>query len=227
MHKLTMATPWGCFSYRVMPFGIVNGPACFSRVIYLVMQDYIDNFVTTYIDDIKVYSQDFDARIDHIHRTLQKLLEVNMVVKPSKAALAREEVEVLGFLVSKDGIKPCVSNVEKIKNFPRPKNKTDVRAFAALSGFYRRRINCFSDIIAPMNDLLKKTVPFKWTERQEKAFTYVKQSIVNATQLKYPDPHAKYKIYCDASDLGIGGVLTQFDEKKQEERPVCFMSVVI
>lgn len=192
--KLTMATPWGCYSYRVMPFGIVNGPSCFSLAIYLAMHDFIDSFVTTYIDDITVYSKSFEEHLSHIRRVLTRIREVNMVIKPSKCMFAREEVEVLGFIVSKDGIKPNPDNVRKIQDFPRPVNKTDIRAFVSLAGFYRRHINCFSDIVAPLNELLKKRAEFVWEEKHEKAYKSIKDCITEATQLKYPDPEAKYKL---------------------------------
>lgn len=102
--KLTMATPWGCFSYRVLPFGVVNGPACFSRAIYLAMQEFLGSFVSTYIDDITVYSKAFEDHLVHLERVLQRLREVNMVLKPSKAAWCQKEVSVLGFIVNRDGI---------------------------------------------------------------------------------------------------------------------------
>ncbi|KAG0781738.1 hypothetical protein G6F21_011489 [Rhizopus arrhizus] len=205
--KLTMATPWGCFSYKVMPFGIVNGPATFSRAIYLAMQGYLNEFVSTYIDDITVYSASFGEHILHLEKILQRIREVSMVLKPNKCHFAKSEVEVLGFVVSKGGIKPHQQNVEKVINFPKPKNKTDIRAFISLAGFYRRHVQGFSEVAEPLNKLLKKSEPFKWTESQEQAFIALKECIVKATQLKFPDPHEPYKLYTDASEIGVGAVL--------------------
>lgn len=222
--KLTMATPWGCFSYRVMPFGVKNGPACFSRAIYLAMQEFLGVCVTTYIDDATVYSRSFEEHLVHLEKVLQRFREVNMVIKPSKANIAKKEVSILGFVVSKNGIKPHPNLVKKILEFPVPKNKTDVRAFTSLAGFYRRHVNQFGDIVAPLNEVLKKSVKFEWGTRQEEAFSNAKHSIVNAVQLKYPDPQEKYKLYTDASELGIGAVLVQYDPEFEEDRPVCFLS---
>ncbi|KAG1036469.1 hypothetical protein G6F43_013045 [Rhizopus delemar] len=222
--KLTMATPWGCFSYRVLPFGVVNGPACFSRAIYLAMQNYIGSFVSTYIDDITVYSKTFEEHLVHLEKVLIRLREVNMVLKPSKAAWCQKEVSVLGFIVNRDGIKPQPSLVKKILEFPRPKNKTDIRAFTSLAGFYRRHVNCFGDIVAPLNEMLKKDAKWEWKEEQENAFKQLKEALANAVQLKYPDPKLSYKLFTDASDVGIGGVLVQYDEEKGIDRPICFLS---
>ncbi|EIE75605.1 hypothetical protein G6F46_013041 [Rhizopus delemar] len=219
-----MATPWGCFSYRVLPFGVVNGPACFSRAIYLAMQNYIGSFASTYIDDITVYSKTFEEHLVHLEKVLIRLREVNMVLKPSKAAWCQKEVSVLGFIVNRDGIKPQPSLVKKILEFLRPKNKTDIRAFTSLAGFYRRHVNCFGDIVAPLNEMLKKDAKWEWKKEQENAFKQLKEALANAVQLKYPDPKLSYKLFTDASDVGIGGVLVQYDEDKEIDRPICFLS---
>lgn len=87
--QLTMATPWGCYSYRVMPFGIVNGPVCFSRAIYLAMQEFLEQIVTTYIDDITVFSKTFENHVEHLRKVLERLREVNVAIKPFKCHLAR------------------------------------------------------------------------------------------------------------------------------------------
>ncbi|KAG0913975.1 hypothetical protein G6F57_011256 [Rhizopus arrhizus] len=224
VQKLTMATPWGCYSFKVMPFGIVNGPATFSRAIYLAMQGYLNEFVSTYIDDITVYSHELEEHFEHLSLVMQRLREVNMVLKPSKCDFAKQEVEVLGFVVSEFGIKPHPANVKKVLDFPKPKNKTDVRAFASLSGFYRRHVQAFGDLMDPLNKLLKKNVEFHWNEEHEKSFRAIKQCIIEAAVLKYPDPKKPYKIYTDASDIGLGAVLVQYDEQIQEDRPVCFLS---
>ncbi|KAG0755447.1 hypothetical protein G6F33_011500 [Rhizopus arrhizus] len=224
IQKLTMATPWGCFSFKVMPFGIVNGPATFSRAIYLAMQGYLNDFVSTYIDDITVYSKEFSEHLGHLVLVLQRLREVQMILKPSKCCFAKSEVEVLGFIVSEQGIKPHPSNVKKILDFPRPKNKTDIRAFVSLAGFYRRHIQAFSDVIAPLNKLLSKKFDFHWDEEKDQAFRQIQECIINATILKYPEPNKLYKLYTDASDIGLGAVLVQFDEILNEDRPICFLS---
>lgn len=175
IQKLTMATPWGCYSFKVMPFGIVNGPVTFSRAIYMAFQGYLDGFVSTYIDDITVYSQDWESHLVHLKKVLQRLREVQMILKPSRCCFAKPEVEVLGFLVSENGIKPHPLNVKKILEFPRPSSKTDIRAFSSLEGFYRRHVQAFGDLMNPLNKLLKKTTEFHWSEEHEMAFQTIKQ----------------------------------------------------
>lgn len=117
--KLTMATPWGKFSYRVMPFGVINGPSCFSRAIYMAMQGYLNDFVATYIDDVVIYSWDFDEHVDHCRKVLERLRAVRMKIKPSKCSFAQGEVEFLGFLVSARSVRPNPKKAEKMLKFPK------------------------------------------------------------------------------------------------------------
>ncbi|KAG2209868.1 hypothetical protein INT45_013585, partial [Circinella minor] len=111
-----------------------------------------------------------------------------------------------------------------MQNFPRPNNKTSVRAFISLAGFYRQHIHMYSEITSVLNDLLKKSKTFVWEERHEKAFKSVKDALTKAVTLKFPETTKRYKLYTDASDLAIGAVLTQWDEELKEERPVRFLS---
>jgi hypothetical protein len=104
VHKLTMTTQWGCFSYKAMPFGIINGPSTFSRAIYLAIQRFIGQFVATYVDDITIYSEGQEVHLDHLRQVFARLREVNMKLKTTKCEFAKSSVEVLGFRVSNDGI---------------------------------------------------------------------------------------------------------------------------
>jgi len=161
--KVTLTSPYGTYSYVMMPFGIVNGPAVFSRAAALAFKPFIDKFVSVYIDDITVYSVDMDTHLDHLRQVFERCREVRLKFRPDKCLIFRKEVEVLGFIVDKNGIRTNPRKVDKIANFPTPRNPTDIRAFVNLVGFYRRHIQSFSDIAAPLNELLKKRATWNWT----------------------------------------------------------------
>lgn len=154
----------------------------------------------------------------------QHLRDVHTILKPSRCCFSRQEVEVLGFVVSREGIKPHPSNIQRIKDFLVPKNKTGIRAFVSLAGFYHRHVQAFGDLVDPLNKMLKKNADFYWNLESGKSFNITKQLIAQAAVLKYPDPQKPYKLYIDASNIGICAVLVQFDDKIQEDRPVCFLS---
>lgn len=96
------------------------------------MQNFLDKFVTTCTDDITIFSDSFEQHLEHLGKALERPCEVNMTIKPSKCAIARKEVEGLGFLVSESGIKPASGNVQRIVDCLKPQNKSVVRAFISL-----------------------------------------------------------------------------------------------
>ncbi|KAK1579641.1 hypothetical protein QYE76_016619, partial [Lolium multiflorum] len=98
---------------------------------------------------------------------------------------------------------------EAIHNWPTPTNVGQVRSFHGLAGFYRRFVKDFSTIACPLNELTKKNVPFVWGKAQQKAFDELKKRLTEAPLLALPDFTKTFEIECDASGLGIGGVLMQ------------------
>lgn len=221
--KLTIATPWGNYSYKCVPFGVLNGPSCFSRCVYMAIQPFLNDFATNYLDDVCLYGNDKFKHLENIELFLARMREVNLKINANKCDFFQKKIELLGFSISEDGIAPLASKVDKIQNFPRPINETGIRAFVNLCGFYRRHIPGFADITAPMNSLLKKNTPFIWSEDCEKSFCKLKQALVNAFTLTIPDANTRYNLYCDASEVGIGACLSTI-VKDGSEKPVVFLS---
>jgi len=115
----------------------------------------------------------------------------------------------LGFVVSGQGIQVDESKIKAIKEWPTPENVNQVRSFHGLAGFYRRFVKNFSTIAAPLNELTKKGVAFNWREPQEIAFEELKKRLTKAPLLVLPDFTKTFEVECDASGIGIGGVLMQ------------------
>ena len=105
-----------------------------------------------------------------------------------------------------------------IKDWPPPKNVSELRSFHGLASFYRRFVSNFSTIAAPLNELVKKGVVYKWGKDQEKAFETLKQKLINAPLLALPNFYKTFEIQCDASNVGIGVVLLQ------EGQPIAYLS---
>jgi hypothetical protein len=99
--------------------------------------------------------------------------------------------------------------VEAIHGWPIPKNLSHVRSFLGLVGFDRRFVKDFSTIPAPLNELTKKRVPFSWGTRQENAFDMLKDKLTHAPLLQLPGFNKTFELVCDASGIGLGGVLLQ------------------
>lgn len=101
------------------------------------------------------------------------------------------------------------AKIEAIKSWPTPETITQVRSFHVRVGFYRYFVRDFSTIAAPLNKLANKGVLFQWGPAQEQAFNTLKEKLTHAPLLQLPDFGKTFELECDASNIGIGGVLLQ------------------
>ncbi|SAL97326.1 hypothetical protein [Absidia glauca] len=130
--------------------------------------------------------------------------------------------DFVGFIANKDGYQPDPARIQAIENFPRPICVRDVRAFLGIVGFYRRHIHLFADLTAPLTNLLKKDVPFLWTQLHQDSFEKARSILKKDCLLVYPDPDKMFYLFTDASDLGIGAVLCHLEGEAY--LPVAYLS---
>jgi hypothetical protein len=207
--KIAFKTKFGLYEWLVMPFGLTNAPSTFMHLMNHVLRAFIGKFVVVYFDDILIYSKSFDEHLDHIHQVLVVLREEKLYGNIAKCTFCTDRVVFLGFVISADGIQVDEEKVKAIKDWPTPLNVSQVRSFHGLADFYRRFVKDFSMIAAPLNNLTKKDVPFKWGDEQDQAFNELKTKLCEAPLLQLPDFGTTFEIECDASGIGIGGVLLQ------------------
>ncbi|KAK1595951.1 hypothetical protein QYE76_059198 [Lolium multiflorum] len=216
--KTAFKTKFGLYEWLVMPFGLTNAPSTFMRLMNHVLRDFIGKFVVVYFDDILIYSRNESDHIIHIRHVLQVLRDSKLYGNLEKCTFCKDKVIFLGYVVSKHGVEVDVSKIEAIQNWPTPMNVSQVRSFHGLAGFYRRFVPNFSTIAAPLNELTKKGVAFEWGVAQDHAFDELKRLLTSAPLLALPDFNKQFEIECDASGIGIGGVLMQ------EGRPIAYFS---
>ena len=144
-------------------------------------------------------------------------------MKLKKCAFFKEETEYLGFVISKDGVKPDAKKVEAIRDLPEPKSVRKIRGFIGMCSYYRRFVPNFSKIAEPLIDLTKKYARFKWTSECQTAFDFLKESLTMVPLLTYPDTNKPYVLYTDASNNCIGACLIQKTDD-EEEKPIYFLS---
>ncbi|KAK1681163.1 hypothetical protein QYE76_042011 [Lolium multiflorum] len=216
--KTAFKTKFGLYEWLVMPFGLTNAPSTFMRLMNHVLRDFIGKFVVVYFDDILIYNRNESDHTIHIRHALQVLRDNQLYGNLEKCTFCKDKVIFLGYVVSKHGVEVDESKIEAIQNWPTPMNVSQVRSFHGLAGFYRRFVPNFSTIAAPLNDLTKKGVVFEWGAAQDHAFDELKRLLTSAPLLALPDFNKQFEIECDASGIGIGGVLMQ------EGRPIAYFS---
>jgi hypothetical protein len=145
--------------------------------------------------------------MDHICQVFQAIRNANLKIKLKKCYFCLPNIHFLGHVVGRNGIHPDPEKIVKVKNFPRLMNLTQLRAALGLFSYYRKFIKDFSRIARPMLTLLKKDEPFLWGNKQQVAFDQLKEMLVKAPILSYPDFNRPFIIYTDISGIGLGAVL--------------------
>ena len=217
-----VVTPFGKFRFKVMPFGLRNAPATFQRLMDCILGE-LNEFTNVYIDDISVFSANWD---DHLTRlVLTCLKEEGLMIQAAKSQLGMNTCKFLVHVVGKGGITPQQAKTRAVEEFRQPLNKSDVRAFLGLVGYYRKFIPAFSSTAAPLTDLTKKSYPdiVNWTPECEQSFTKLKQLLCNQPVLRAPDYNIPFTLQTDASKRGIGALLAQMDSAGTEH-PIAYYS---
>ena len=216
--KTSFNTPFGSFEFLVLPFGLSNAPSTFQRLMNSIFHDFIkEGFVVVYLDDLLVFSKTHEDHLSHLSRVLSRLREHKLYAKLSKCEFFANELRYLGHIVGRDGIKVDPAKVKAIVDWPTPTCNTQVRSFLGLANYFRKFVQNYSSVAAPLTYLTGK-VPWVWGEREQKAFQDVKDALSNAPVLVLPDPSKPYRVISDASDFGVGAVLLQ------EGKPVAYFS---
>jgi hypothetical protein len=140
---------------------------------------------------------------------LQGLRNHQLYAKFSRCAFWLKEVPFLGHVISAEGIAVDPSKVQEVLDWKSPKSVMQIRSFLGLAGYYRRFIPNFSKIAKPMTQLLEKDAKFKWSPQCKEAFLTLKKLLTTAPVLAQPNIEKPFDLYCNASGMGIGGLLMQ------------------
>ena len=221
--KTAFTTPdGGLYQFKVLPFGLCNAPATFERFIEHVFSGLQYTMLLIYLDDVIIFGSCFEEKIERLAAVFNRIRNAKLKLKPSKCVFFQKEVSYLGHLVSEKGVATDPEKVEAVKNWPRPTNITEVRSLVGLCSYYRRFIKNFAIIAAPLHELTKKNKQFIWTEKCETAFQQLIKSLSEAPILAYPRPECQFTLDTDASDTGIGAVLSQIIDG--EEHVIAYAS---
>ena len=220
--KSAITTRYGNFEWTVAAFGMSNVPSVFSRVVGDVLWEYQDKFVINFMDDILIYSPDFDSHVHHISMVLDKLKSAQLYANPDKCTWFATSVHYLGHEISEEVIRVSKEKVKAIMEWPRPESIKELRSFLGLASFYRKHIKGFAFIAEPLHNLLKKDTKWVWKGDHKQAFNTLKKCLSEAPVLLFPDFNLPFTICPDSSGYAIGGVLMQ--DHGNGLQPICYES---
>ncbi len=170
-----------------MPFGLKNAPHTYSRLTTKAYGELIGKSVEAYIDDCATYSNSFDGYLNDLRKTFEAAGRAGIKLKAKKCHFFYNEIEFVGHIVGAKGIKMMPEKVEKIRTWPIPVDRTAVKGFLGLAGYYRRFIRDFAEIAVPLNRLTSLKNEFKWEADEQKAFEELKTRLMNSPVLCRPD----------------------------------------
>ena len=209
------STPRQHWQFKRMSFGMKNAPASFQRTMQYILSGFPWSKVIVYIDDILILGDSFDEHLELCRKVLNSLTQYGVKLNLTKCRWFCEEVEFLGHVVNRQGLRKQKTYVESVVNFPQPKTKTQLREFLGLVNFQRKFIPNCSSVMQPLSQATggkDKKTPVKWTPEMDVAFNNLKTAMSEEVTLAFPDytdSAEPLSIYTDASGSDIGSCLTQ------------------
>jgi hypothetical protein len=187
-----------------MLFGLINASNIFMSLMNHVLCVFIGKFVVVYFDDILIYRKNLNEYLDYLHNILSGLRSEKLYAYLKKCTFFMEKIVSLGYVVIVQGIEMDEKKVKAIQDWPTPKSVSEVRSFHGLASFYRRFVKDFSILVAPLNEVVKKLVGFKWGKEQESAFGLLKEKLCSALVLALPNFTKAFEIECNVSRIEVG-----------------------
>ena len=222
------------YEWNRLSFGLTNAPGTFQRLMNYVLRSVIGKICLVYLDDIIVFSKTREEHLINLERILDLLKEADLKLGLSKCKFMSESVQYLGHVISAKGITPDPEKIEQLKNYKRPTTIVEIQSFLGLASYYRRFIKSFADIAHPLIELTRKKKDkqnklvkkmnkdeeegnnaFEWGEAEQKAFETLRECLITPPIVAFPDFEKEFLIFTDASNYGIGAVLSQIQNGEE------------
>ena len=218
---VTINTHKGLFQYTRLPYGVSSAPAVFQRAMESVVQGIPS--VAVYFDDILVTGETVSQSLENLEAVLSRLDDAGLRLKKEKCQFMAHEITYLGHRISQAGIKPVGEKVQALVDAKVPGNDTELKAYLGLLNYYGKFLQGLSQKLHPLHRLLQNGVKWQWGAEQQECFEKTKNMILSARVLVHYDPSKALILQCDASQYGLGAVLSQVMDDGQEH-PVGFTS---
>jgi len=218
---LTINTHRGLYQPSRMQFGIHSATGIFQREMDRRLSRI--PFTKVRVDDILISGRNEAEHLSNLRTVLMQLRDAGLTLCMSKCLFMQDEVTYCGYVISRSGIKPMPSNVEAVKRAPTPTCISELRGFLGMANYYNMYFPEMATLTEPLHHLLRKGVVWKWSPECEKVFRQVKQQLCEAPLLVLFDMKRPIVVHCDASNYGVGAVLSHIMEDGSE-KPVCYAS---
>ena len=208
-----LPAPLGIMQPRRLGFGTKCAPAVSNRTAEVAFGDLIAAGATRYVDDMAPHTANFDDFSALLKAILERGRHYGLTWKASKCLFGAKSIDFVGFTVSANGVAPLCRKLDYIEGLPTPRTITEVRSLVGSANFYSAHISGLSNIMAPLNELLRKEAgasPMElWGDHHDTAVAELRLALQACTIIAYPDPQLVFQLYTDASGYGLGAVLTQ------------------
>lgn len=201
IEKTAFRTHHGHYEFSVMPFGLTSTSSTFQATMNHLFQELLRKYVIVFSDDILIYSKTREGHVQHLGAVLELLQKNSFYIRLSKCEFGVASLVYLGHTILGEGVQPDQEKIEAVKAWPQPKSVKQVQAFLGLTGYYRRFIEKYSQLVAPLT-----------------AFNMLKEKLTTTPVLIYPNFSLPFVIETDACDVGVGAILLQ------REHPIAFYS---
>ena len=167
-----------------------------------------------------------DENLILLRDIFERFRKANMKIKLSKCNFGSSSTEFLGHQIDSKGVKPLESKLDAIKNLTPPKSKKELQSTLGLFNWFRKYIPNYANLAAPLSDKLRGNQKFYFDDLDVMTFEKIKQALCQTSGLVFPDFNKPFVVMCDASDVGIGGLLQQFDNDNTAAKLISYVCII-
>lgn len=213
----------GAFMYKRMAMGLCNSGRTLCELIDNLLGSELEPEAFPYLDDFIIATDTFERHLEILEKVAKLLAEANLTISEEKSRFCMKKLRYLGYELDEEGLHSDPERIKPVLEYPSPKSVREVRRLMGMAGWYRRFIKDYATITAPITETIKgKNRKFTWTDEASQAFESLKQALISAPVLATPDYSQPFIIQADASDIGLGAVLTQ--GHGDDERVIAYLS---
>lgn len=225
-HKTTFITREGIYQWKRMPFGLINAPFTFQRIMNNILEAEINKVVVIYLDDIFIFAETFEQHQTNLETVLRKLYDSGIKLNAKKCKFAVQEVEFLGYTLKNKYISIPAKQRMKALAYKTPTSVKEMKGFLGFCGYFKRFIPGYSELMYSLYACTKQNNRkgrIEWNNELELVFERAKQALKEALPRPMPDLTKEFSIQTDASNTCIAGALLQKDENN-EQQVILFVS---